>query len=96
MAQLSEQVSRFIHTSQDASDLDRLWHPDSLFKSGPNEITIFHPAAFDLLDGFSNETTKDVWYDIITPLSSLIFTRDNGVHKEGRKVWAQGLSVKGE
>jgi tryprostatin B 6-hydroxylase len=62
---------------------------------GPNEITIFHPAAFELLDGFGNETSKDVWYDIIHPMTSAIFTRDKQLQKEGRKYWAQGFSTKG-
>ncbi|KAK5627594.1 hypothetical protein RRF57_003309 [Xylaria bambusicola] len=64
----------------------------TIVRTGPNEITIFHPAAFDLLDGFKNETTRDVWYDIVRPRTSAIFTRDKMEHKVGRKFWAQGLS----
>ncbi|KAI5919296.1 cytochrome P450 [Camillea tinctor] len=66
----------------------------NIVRTGPNEITIFHPAAFELLDGFGNDTDKDVWYDIIRPRSSAIFTRDKQEHKEGRKVWASSLSTK--
>ncbi|KAI8948257.1 cytochrome P450 monooxygenase-like protein [Xylaria longipes] len=66
----------------------------SMVRTGPNEITVFNPAAFELLDGFSNETTRDVWYDIVRPRTSAVFTRDRLEHKEGRKFWAQGLSNK--
>ncbi|KAI3343256.1 cytochrome P450 monooxygenase-like protein [Ustulina deusta] len=66
----------------------------TIVRTGPNEITIFHPAAFELLDGFGNETTRDVWYDIVRPRTSAIFTRDKLEHKVGRKFWAQGLSSK--
>ncbi|KAI8626128.1 cytochrome P450 monooxygenase-like protein [Xylariaceae sp. FL1651] len=65
-----------------------------IVRTGPNEITFFDHAAFELLDGFGNDTTKDIWYDIIRPRTSAIFTRDRLEHKEGRKVWAQGLSTK--
>ncbi|GAP88817.1 putative cytochrome P450 [Rosellinia necatrix] len=66
----------------------------SIVRTGPNEITIFNPAAFELLDGFGNETTRDVWYDIVRPRTSAVFTRDKLEHKVGRKFWAQGLSSK--
>ncbi|KAJ3563659.1 hypothetical protein NPX13_g8120 [Xylaria arbuscula] len=66
----------------------------TIVRTGPNEITLFHPAAFDLLDGFNNETTRDVWYDIVRPRTSAIFTRDKMEHKVGRKFWAQGLNSK--
>ncbi|KAI0148362.1 cytochrome P450 monooxygenase-like protein [Xylariaceae sp. FL1272] len=65
-----------------------------IVRTGPNEITIFHPAAFELLDGHGNDTSKDIWYDIIAPQKSAVFTRDKQEHKEGRKVWAQSLSTK--
>ncbi|KAJ2988814.1 hypothetical protein NUW58_g3778 [Xylaria curta] len=68
----------------------------SIVRTGPNEITIFNPAAFELLDGFGNETTRDVWYDIIRPRTSAVFTRDKVEHKEGRKFWGQGLSNKAD
>ncbi|KAI1274721.1 cytochrome P450 monooxygenase-like protein [Xylaria sp. FL0933] len=66
----------------------------TIVRTGPNEITLFHPAAFELLDGFGNETTRDVWYDIVRPRTSAVFTRDRLEHKLGRKYWAQGLSSK--
>ncbi|KAI1288552.1 cytochrome P450 monooxygenase-like protein [Xylaria venustula] len=66
----------------------------TIVRTGPNEVTLFHPAAAELLDGFGNETTRDVWYDIVRPRSSAVFTRDRQEHKAGRKYWAQGLSNK--
>ncbi|TGJ88456.1 hypothetical protein E0Z10_g286 [Xylaria hypoxylon] len=55
----------------------------TVVRTGPNEITLFHPAAPELLDGFGNETTRDVWYDIVRPRTSAIFTRNKLEHKEG-------------
>lgn len=43
-----------------------------------------------------NSNTKDVWYDVLHPRSSAIFTRDEFDHKERRKVWTQSLSSKGK
>ncbi|KAI0202865.1 cytochrome P450 [Astrocystis sublimbata] len=63
-------------------------------RTGPNEITIFHPAAIQLLDGWNNENTKDTWYDIMQPRSSAIFTRDEDNHRERRKPWVQSLATK--
>ncbi|KAI0191570.1 cytochrome P450 [Astrocystis sublimbata] len=66
----------------------------TIVRTGPNELTLFHPDAIELMDGFSNETTRDVWYDIVRPRTSAVFTRDRQEHKIGRKYWAQGLSNK--
>ncbi|XXH01973.1 hypothetical protein Hte_008336 [Hypoxylon texense] len=64
------------------------------YSLGPNEISIFHPAAIQELDVSKNETTKDVWYDVLKPFESAVFTRDEGLHKEWRKAWSQGVSVR--
>ncbi|KAI1827403.1 cytochrome P450 monooxygenase-like protein [Xylaria intraflava] len=66
----------------------------SVVRTGPNEITVFKPAAFELLDGVGNDTTRDIWYDILWPRSSAVFTRDKLAHKAGRKFWNQGFSSK--
>lgn len=63
-------------------------------RTGPNEISIFHPRAIQLLDGWMNHNTKDIWYDVLQPRSSAIFTRDELDHKYRRKVWTQSLSSK--
>lgn len=64
-------------------------------QTGPNEISIFHPEAIQALDGWMNQNTKDVWYDVLQPRSSAIFTRDDLDHKDRRKVWTMSLSSKG-
>ncbi|KAI1371223.1 cytochrome P450 monooxygenase-like protein [Hypoxylon crocopeplum] len=61
-------------------------------RTGPNEISIFHPAAIQELDVWKNQTTKDVWYDVLKPHESAVFTRDTALHKEWRKSWSQSLS----
>ncbi|KAI2627965.1 cytochrome P450 monooxygenase-like protein [Hypomontagnella submonticulosa] len=63
-------------------------------RTGPNEISIIHPTGIQALDGWNNTNTKDVWYDVLKPRSSAIFTRDEFDHKERRKVWTQSLSTK--
>ncbi|OTA54002.1 cytochrome P450 monooxygenase-like protein [Hypoxylon sp. EC38] len=63
-------------------------------RTGPNEISIFHPAAIQALDAWKSQTTKDVWYDVLKPHESAVFTRDNILHKEWRRSWSQSLSKK--
>lgn len=64
--------------------------------AGPEEITIFHPAAIELLDGAGNHNMRSDWYDLLYPLTSPIFTRDPALHIERRKIWSQALSSKSE
>ncbi|XDG05840.1 hypothetical protein ABKA04_005455 [Annulohypoxylon sp. FPYF3050] len=63
-------------------------------RTGPNEISIFHPAAIQELDTGKNQTTKDVWYDVLKPHESAVFTRNVDYHKEWRKSWSLSLSTK--
>lgn len=62
---------------------------------GPNEITLFHPAAFEFLDGFKNENTRSDWHDMLHPRSGAIFTRDKNAHKARRRVWESALNTTG-
>ncbi|KAI8935075.1 hypothetical protein NX059_007670 [Plenodomus lindquistii] len=93
-------VTKFWHVyhirdSRNFLFLQRLHHKYGTFvRTGPNEISIFHPAAIQLLDGWMNTNTKDVWYDVLHPRSSAIFTRDELDHRDRRKVWTQSLSTK--
>jgi hypothetical protein len=64
--------------------------------SGPGEITIFHPEAYEAVDGLQNRNTRSDWYDLLYPRISSIFTRDKKLHNERRKMWEQALSTKGE
>lgn len=63
--------------------------------SGPAEITIFHPEAYEAMDGPDNRNTRSDWYDLLYPRISSIFTRDRQLHHERRKMWEQALSRKG-
>ncbi|KAK7753196.1 hypothetical protein SLS62_004929 [Diatrype stigma] len=63
-------------------------------RTGPNEISIFHPGALHSLDGWNNENTKDVWYDVLQPRQSAIFVRDEFAHKGMHKTWTKSLSTK--
>ncbi|KAI1658885.1 cytochrome P450 monooxygenase-like protein [Daldinia decipiens] len=63
-------------------------------RTGPNEITIFHPAAIQEIEISKNQTTKDVWYDLLKPYKSAIFARDDDLHREWRRSWTQSFSKK--
>ncbi|KAJ6124316.1 hypothetical protein N7471_011633 [Penicillium samsonianum] len=62
--------------------------------SGPAEITMFHPEAYEAMDGADNRNTRSDWYDLLYPRISSIFTRDRQLHHERRKMWEQALSRK--
>ncbi|KAI7776264.1 Cytochrome P450 [Diaporthe eres] len=65
------------------------WHKKygSIVRTGPNELTLFHPSAFEALDGPRSRNTRSDWYDLLHPRISSIFTRDQGMHKDRRKLW---------
>ncbi|EED14653.1 cytochrome P450, putative [Talaromyces stipitatus ATCC 10500] len=60
--------------------------------SGPEEITIFHPAAHEAMDGPGNNNVRLDWYDLLYPHISSIFTRDRDLHNARRKMWEHALS----
>lgn len=64
--------------------------------AGPNELTLVGPSAFNLLDGWGNTTTRDIWYDLLRPRYSAVFCRDKKLHKEGRKAWVNSMTGKGK
>ncbi|KAI0841415.1 benzoate 4-monooxygenase cytochrome P450 [Hypoxylon sp. FL0890] len=70
------------------------WHRKygTFVRTGPSEITIFHPAAYEIMDGPKNRNTRSDWYDLIYPRASTIFTRDKIVHNARRKMWDNALS----
>lgn len=69
---------------------------NSVLLEGPGEITIFHPAAFEAMDGPSNNNMRSDWYDIVHPRISPIFSRDEKSHTDRRRIWSLALSTKGE
>ncbi|KAJ5529440.1 hypothetical protein N7527_002833 [Penicillium freii] len=72
------------------------WHEKhgEFVRTGPAEITIFHPKAYEAMDGPDNGNTRSDWYDLLYPRISSIFTRDRQLHHERRKMWEQALSRK--
>ncbi|KAF2199990.1 cytochrome P450 monooxygenase-like protein [Delitschia confertaspora ATCC 74209] len=66
----------------------------NLVRTGPNEISIFHPNGHELLDGANNENNRDVWYDILHPRKSIIFIRNVEDHDERRSTWSYAVSSK--
>lgn len=62
-------------------------------RTGPSEITIFHPDALVKLDGPGNKTTKSDWYDFILPHVGVTTIRDRSYHDQRRRVWTKGLST---
>ncbi|KAI1642067.1 cytochrome P450 [Daldinia loculata] len=93
-------VTKLWHVFKIRHSTNHLWLKElhekygSVIRTGPNEITIVHPAAFRLLDGWGTSTTKDIWYDILKPRSSAVFTRSEQEHKDGRRAWVQAISGK--
>ncbi|CAH0031673.1 unnamed protein product [Clonostachys rhizophaga] len=65
-----------------------------IIRTGPNELTLVGPSAFNLLDGWGNTTTRDIWYDLLRPRYSAVFCRDKKLHKEGRKAWVNSMTGK--
>ncbi|KAI1431257.1 cytochrome P450 [Xylaria sp. CBS 124048] len=61
-------------------------------RTGPSEITIFHPDVFQATDGPKTECIKSEWYDLLWPESSLLTTRDRALHDERRRNWKMCFS----
>ena len=61
---------------------------------GPNEITIFHPAAIEIFEAPKNKTVRTDWYDVLHPRTSTIFTRSEADHSTWRRIWSQAMSTK--
>lgn len=61
-------------------------------RTGPNEITVFHPIGLSLLDGPGSKTSKSVWYDFLLPNVGVTTIRDRGWHDQRRRLWIKGFS----
>ncbi|KAI9698907.1 MAG: hypothetical protein M1820_007328 [Bogoriella megaspora] len=72
------------------------WHQKygNFVRTGPRELTIYHPAAFDAMDGPKSETSRSDWYDLLYPRVSSVFTRDKKLHDDRRRIWSHSLSTK--
>ncbi|KAI0173521.1 benzoate 4-monooxygenase cytochrome P450 [Hypoxylon sp. FL1284] len=71
------------------------WHKKygPFVRTGPNEITMFHPAAYEAMDNYKHGNTRSDWYDLIYPRLSSIFTRDKDTHNARRRTWEQALGA---
>ncbi|KAL7930099.1 cytochrome P450 [Trichoderma chlorosporum] len=63
-------------------------------RTGPAEITVFHPDVFMALDGPRSECIKSEWYDILNPSQALVTTRNKSVHAVRRREWNSGFTTK--
>ncbi|KAI0528369.1 benzoate 4-monooxygenase cytochrome P450 [Xylaria digitata] len=62
------------------------WHHQyGTFGTGPNEITLFHASAYEVLDGPNNRNTRGEWHDLLYLDVSPIFTRDKMLHHDRRR-----------
>ncbi|KAI1318351.1 cytochrome P450 [Xylariaceae sp. FL0255] len=63
-------------------------------RTGPAEVTIFHPAVFVAMDGPQSSCIKSEWYDLLHPFKSLVTSRSKSVHAARRRQWSNCFSPK--
>ncbi|KAL6861927.1 cytochrome P450 [Trichoderma novae-zelandiae] len=63
-------------------------------RTGPAELTVFHPDVFMAVDGPRSECVKAEWYDILHPSQALVTTRNKSVHAARRREWNSGFTTK--
>lgn len=91
-------VSKLYHVSQvlDAKQylfLDKLREQyGDYVRTGPNELTIYNPAAVPLIHGSESPCTKADWYDNLKPLHAINTTRSKQLHEKRRRIWDMGFS----
>lgn len=62
-------------------------------RTGPSEITIFHPQGLPTLDGPGSQTTKSDWYDFLLPNYGVTTIRNRKHHDQRRRLWLKGFST---
>lgn len=62
-------------------------------RTGPSEVTIFHPEGLTKLDGPGNKCIKSDWYDYIRPHFGVTTIRDKPFHDQRRRIWTKGMST---
>ena len=81
--------------SQNHLLLDTMYQKYGQFvRTGPEEITIFHPEVLRAVDGPGNSCTKAVWYDLLLPNIAVNTTRSRTEHDRRRRIWDQGFTTK--
>ncbi|GKZ76155.1 hypothetical protein AnigIFM56816_005130 [Aspergillus niger] len=66
-------------------------------RTGPREITIFHPSATALVYGSQSPCLKSSWYHQVSRHdneTSVVTARDPASHRLRRRAWDRGLGVK--
>ncbi|KAL2827895.1 cytochrome P450 [Aspergillus pseudoustus] len=63
-------------------------------RTGPSEVTVFHPDVFIAIDGPSSKCSKAEWYDLLHPSTGLVTTREKHLHKDRRRRWNRGFTPK--
>ncbi|KAI1384223.1 cytochrome P450 [Hypoxylon trugodes] len=61
-------------------------------RTGPAEITVFHPDVFIAIDGPRTECIKSEFYDFLYPSTALAAIRDRKLHTTRRQQWNHGLT----
>ncbi|KAI5864893.1 cytochrome P450 [Durotheca rogersii] len=63
-------------------------------RTGPNEITIFHPDAVLPIHSPSSRCTKTDWYDNLAPVNAVVLARVPREHDWRRRIWDHAYSIK--
>lgn len=81
--------------SQNHLLLDKMHQKYGQFvRTGPEEITVFHPEVLRAVDGPGNSCTKAVWYDLLLPELAVNTTRSKPEHDKRRRIWDHGFTTK--
>ena len=93
LEKLHMQYGDFVRTGKP----DCMKHDMGVLKviAGPNEVTIFRPDALKPIHGYGSKCTKSAWYDNLKPYTAMNTTRIKSEHDRRRRVYDQGLSIKG-
>lgn len=93
-------LTKLYHAGQVRDSKQHLWL-DALHKkygdyvrTGPNEITIFHPEAILPIHGPDSACAKTAWYDNLWPVVAVVTTRSRAEHDQRRRLWDYGYSIK--
>ncbi|GAP90252.2 putative cytochrome p450 [Rosellinia necatrix] len=63
-------------------------------RTGPSEITVFHPAVFSIMDAPQGVCVKSEWYDLLHPYKALVTARSKSIHGARRRQWSKCFSTK--
>lgn len=61
---------------------------------GPNNLSIAHPKAVQIIYGLGSKCTKAPWYDLTQPMVSLHTFREKSLHDERRRIWSAAFGDK--